>query len=89
MKHASLLGLVLALGLTAGALISPLIAQQQPATTCAVGENSNAVCAGNSVYFAGNTSGLDDGVWLIRINGDSGEISYRSGKKLVTLSEPK
>ena len=92
MKDKSLIGLVLALGITVGAFVSPLIAEQQTAaplqTTCVVGENSNAACSGNSIYFAGNTSGLDNGVWLIRINGDTGKISYRDGKKLITLSEP-
>jgi len=91
MKSITLIGLVLAFGLTAGALISPLLAQQQAPMptqpTCFVGEGSNAACSGNSIYFAGNTSGIDDGVWIVRIDGDTGKISYRNGKKLVTLSE--
>lgn len=91
MKSISVIGLVLAFGFVAGALISPLGAQQQPPMsgqpTCYVGEGSNAACSGSSVYFAGNTSGIDDGVWIVRIDGETGKISYRNGKKLVTLTE--
>jgi len=91
MKYITVIGPVLALGFAAGAFISPLRAQQQTPIpsqpTCFVGEGSNAACSGNSIYFAGNTSGIDDGVWVVRIDGETGKISYRNGKKLVTLSE--
>jgi len=91
MKSISVIGLVLVLGFALGAFISPLRAQQQSAipaqATCYVGEGSNAACSGSSIYFAGNTSGIDDGVWVVRVDGETGKISYRNGKKLVTLSE--
>jgi hypothetical protein len=89
MKQITLVGLPLAFGLIAGALISPLVAQQRgPSSTSSVGDNSSAVRSGNSIYFAGNTSGVDAGGWVFRINSETGQISYRDGKKLVALSEP-
>lgn len=92
MKQKSLIGLVLALGIIAGAFISPLNAQQQSAATneptCSVGEGSNAACSGKWILFAGNTSGVDSGSWVVRMNGETGEIWYKNGKKLVLLEEP-
>jgi len=83
---------VMAFGIIAGALISPLSAQQNTSgiqeSTCSVGEGSNAACSGKWIYFAGNTSGVDSGVWVVRMNGETGEVWYRNGKKLVLLEEP-
>jgi len=93
MKQTKIIGLIvlLAFGITAGALISPLLAQQQiaasPQTTCFVGESSNAACSGNWIYFAGNTSGLDSGAWLIRVNSETGQIWHKDGKRIVPLEE--
>ena len=91
MKQISLIALVLALGITAGASISPLLAQQQIAasrqTNCFVGENSNAACSGNWIYFAGNTSIVDEGAWVVGINGETGEIWYKDGRRLRMLEE--
>ncbi len=90
MKSKSVIALALASGTAAGALISPLFAQQEAVSsqpTCFVGEASSAACSGNAIYFAGNTSGLDDGVWIVRIDTQTGKIAYRNGKKLVTLNE--
>ena len=92
MKQSTLIGLILLLGFAGGAFLSPLVAQQQPAAGaqhfCAVGENSNAACVGRWVYFSGNTSNIDSGVWVVRVDGGTGEIAYRDGKKLVRLAEP-
>jgi hypothetical protein len=91
MKQSNLIGLALALGIVSGALISPLFAQQEaaasPQATCFVGENSSAACSGNWIYFSGNTSGLDSGAWVIRVNGETGEIAYKDGKRLVRLEQ--
>lgn len=92
MKKSSVIGLLLALGITTGALISPLLAQQEtaaaPQTSCFVGESSNAACSGNWIYFVGNTTAVDSGAWVVRMNSETGEIWYKNGKKLVLLSEP-
>ncbi len=90
MKQKAIIALLLTLGALAGALISPLNAQQQlPAVqTCSVAEGSNAACSGKWVYFAGNTSGVDSGAWVVRMNGETGEVWYKNGKKLVLLEEP-
>lgn len=91
MKQAILIGLVLVLGITAGALISPLFAQQQNSfarTGCYVGEGSGAACSGKWIYFAGNVSGVDSGAWVVRMDSDTGQIWYKNGKKLVLLSTP-
>ena len=93
MNKTIVLGVLLALGVAGGALISPLLADQHSAAgganqRCYIGENSNAACAGKFIYFVGNTSNLDSGVWVVRINGESGEIWYRDGRKLVLLREP-
>ena len=91
MKQKSLIGLALVVGIIAGALISPLNAQQKTAgneSTCFVGEGSDAACIGNWIYFAGNTSGVDDGAWVVRMNGETGQVWYKNGKKLVLLEEP-
>lgn len=92
MKQKVLTILILALGALAGAMISPLNAQQQATTaqpqTCSVAEGSNAACSGKWVYFAGNTSGVDSGAWVVRMNGETGEVWYKNGKRLVLLEEP-
>jgi len=82
---------LLSLAALGGALISPLNAQQQavpPQQTCSVAEGSNAACSGKWVYFAGNTSGVDSGAWVVRMNGETGEVWYKNGKRLVLLEEP-
>jgi hypothetical protein len=92
MKQKSALGVILAFGVIAGALVSPLNAQQQSAaaveSTCSVGEASNAACSGKWILFAGNTSGVDSGSWVVRMNGETGEVWYKNGKKFVLLEEP-
>ncbi|MGI9205424.1 MAG: hypothetical protein ACR2Q3_15525 [Woeseiaceae bacterium] len=92
MKQKVLTILLLALGALGGVLISPLNAQQQETPlqqTCSVAEGSNAACSGKWVYFAGNTSGVDSGAWVVRMNGETGEVWYKNGKRLVLLEEPK
>ncbi len=82
---------LLSLAALGGALISPLNAQQQAVPqqqTCSVAEGSNAACSGKWVYFAGNTSGVDSGAWVVRMNGETGEVWYKNGKRLVLLEEP-
>lgn len=83
--------LVLAFGVITGALVSPLLAQPQnndpQRVQCFVGEGSNAACSGSWIYFAGNTSALDSGAWLIGINSETGEIRYKDGKRIATLEE--
>ena len=92
MKRKTLLGLLIATGITIGATARPLFAQQEMAvsqqTTCHVGESSGAACSGKWIVFAGNTSGVDSGAWVVRMNGETGEIWYKNGKKLVLLEEP-
>ena len=91
MKQTSLIALVLALGISAGALISPLLAQQQIATSqqssCFIGENSNAACSGDWIYFAGNTSAIDSGAWVVGINSETREIWYKDGRRLTMVEE--
>ena len=86
MKTKGLVALVLTFGFGLGALISPLIAQQQSASqsqpTCMVGEYSNAACSGDWIYFAGNTSAVDNGAWLIGVNGNTGEVWVKDGRRL-------
>lgn len=85
-------GLLLTLALVVGVSVSPLFAQQQLAApkqiACSVGENSNAACAGKWIFFAGNTSPVDSGAWVLRIDIETGEIWYKNGKKLVQVAEP-
>ena len=92
MKRKTLIGFLLAFGITAGAIFSPLFAQQDTTVsqraTCHVGENSGAACSGKGIVFAGNTSGVDSGAWVVRMNSETGEIWYKNGKKLVLLEEP-
>ncbi len=90
MKQKALITLLLTVGALLGALISPLNAQQQTSAvqTCSVAEGSNAACSGKWVYFAGNTSCVDSGAWVVRMNGETGEVWYKNGKKLVLLEEP-
>lgn len=93
MKQQFLIGLVLILGIISGALVSPLLAQSQTAdskqNTCYVGEGSNAACGGKWIYFAGNTSNLDESAWVVRVNSETGEVWYKNGKKLLRLNEDK
>lgn len=91
MKQKSLMILLVAFGALVGALITPLNAQQQTAAntqTCSVAEGSNAACSGKWIYFAGNTSGVDSGAWVVRMNGETGAVWYKNGKRLVLLEEP-
>lgn len=93
MKQLVLIGLVLLLGTISGALISPLLAQSQdaasPRPACFVGENSNAACGGKWIFFAGNTSNLDESAWVVRIDSETGEIWYKNGKRLQLLQDSK
>lgn len=93
MKRLVQISVVLLLGLTSGALISPLLAESQaevsPQSTCFVGENSNAACGGKWIFFAGNTSNLDESAWVVRINSETGEIWYKDGKTLRLLGDRK
>ncbi len=85
----TLVGSPLAFGLIAGALASPLVAQQIGLfSACCVGENSGVGCSGDSICSAGNTSGLNTCVWVVRLDGETSQFAYQDGKKLATLSEP-
>jgi len=91
MKQLVLIGLVLVLGVISGIFFSPLLAQSQTVDaqqrSCYVGEGSNAACSGKWIYFAGNTATLDESAWVVRVNSETGEISYKDGNKLRTLVE--
>lgn len=91
MKHKIATGLLVTLGVVIATSVSPIFAQEENTTPnqihCSVGENSNAVCAGKWIFFAGNTSNIDSGVWVIRIDVESGAIWYKNGKKLVRVVE--
>jgi hypothetical protein len=91
MKQLVFISVVLALGLIAGIFFSPLLAQSQTVDsqqrTCYVGEGSNAACSGKWIYFAGNTATLDESAWVVRVNSETGEISYKDGNKLRSLVE--
>ena len=91
MKKIGLIGLVLALGILLGTSISPLRAQSPEAEPqaghCYVGESSGAACAGKWVFFAGNTHSLDESVWVLRINSETGEVWYKDGKKFQQVQE--
>jgi hypothetical protein len=93
MKQLGLIGLVLMLGIITGTFISPLLAQSQTVDsqrkTCIVGEASNAVCSGKWIYFVGNGDTLDEAVWVVRVNSETGEIWYKNGKKLQLVDEAK
>ncbi len=93
MKQLGLIGLVLVLGVISGAFISPLLAQSQKVDSqqnaCIVGEASNAVCSGKWIFFAGNGHSLDESVWVVRVNSDTGERWYKNGKKLQLVDEEK
>ena len=82
-----MIGLVLFLGTLIGISISPLLAQTQAGdsgqTRCYVGEGSNAACSGKWIFFAGNSGSLDESAWVVRVNGETGEISYKNGKRLL------
>lgn len=91
MKQLGLTGLVLVLGAILGTSIPPLMAQSQTPDpqqqTCIVGEASGAACSGKWIFFAGNSGTLDESVWVVRIDSETGEIWYRNGKKLQLVSE--
>ncbi|MGI9232943.1 MAG: hypothetical protein ACR2RD_04870 [Woeseiaceae bacterium] len=93
MKQKVMIGLFLMVGLICGLSISPLLAQSHAADqsqmTCFVGESSNAACGGKWIFFAGNTGGLDDTAWVVRVNSETGEIWYKNGKKLQLVKEAK
>lgn len=80
--------LTLAFGITVGAVVSPLFAQQQIERPCSVGEGSNAACSGNWIYFAGNTSAIDNGAWVVRINSETGQVWVRDGNDMELVREP-
>lgn len=92
MKQKIATGLLLTLTVVAVASVSPLLAQQQITTpkqiACSVGEGSNAACAGKWIFFAGNSSNIDSGAWVVRIDIETGAIWYKNGKKLVQVVEP-
>ena len=90
MKKIAVLTLALACLVLTGFLVSPLVAQPRSgsSTQCFVGEGSNAACSGRWIFFAGNTSAIDSGAWVVRIDGQTGTVWYRDGKKLVQLREP-
>ena len=87
MKQLVLVAFALVLGVISGALISPLLAQSSSSTpmACFVGEASNAACGGKWIYFAGNTSNLDESAWVVRVNSETGAIWYKDGKKMQLL----
>ena len=91
MKKLGLIGLVLALGILLGTSISPLRAQSQdaeaPQASCYVGESSSAACAGKWIFFSGNTHSLDESVWVVRINSETGEVWYKDGKRFQQVQE--
>jgi len=92
MKKIGLIGLVMALGILLGISISPLRAQSPEAEAqeghCSVGESSAAACAGKWVFFAGNTHSLDESLWILRIDSETGEVWYKDGKKFQQVQEP-
>ena len=89
MKKIGFTAIVLGFGWIAGALISPLLAQapvvESREATCFVGEASSAACSGDWIYFAGNTSGLDSGAWVVGINSETQEIWYKNGRRMNML----
>ena len=91
MKKIGLIGLVLALGILLGTTITPLRAQAPTADAaqadCYVGEGSGAACAGKWVFFAGNTHSLDESVWIVRIDTETGETWYKDGKSFQQVRE--
>jgi len=91
MKKYGLIGLVLVLGVILGTSISPLRAQtsaaEAEASDCYVGESSSAACAGKWIFFAGNTHSLDESVWVLRINSETGEVWYKDGKRFQQIQE--
>lgn len=92
MKKIGMIGLLLALGILLGTTISPLRAQSTESAAsaggCDVGESSNAACAGKWVFFAGNTHSLDESVWVLRIDTETGEAWYKDGKRFQQIQEP-
>ena len=89
MKQAITIGLVLLLGILFGVSISPLSAQTQSASaeqpTCYVGEGSGAACSGKWIVFAGNAGNLDEGAWIVRVNGETGEVWYKNGRRFQAV----
>ena len=86
-----MISIALVLGVVSGMYISPLLAQSQAADSrpmnCFVGEASNAACSGQWIYFAGNTGGLDESAWVVRVNSETGQIWYKNGKRLQLLKD--
>jgi hypothetical protein len=85
MKTIGLICLVLAFGIMCGISIRPLLAQSQtgsPERTCVVGEGSGAACSGKWIFFAGSAHTLDD-VWVVRVDGDTGQVWFKDGNKLT------
>lgn len=80
--------LVLAAGILLGTSITPLVAQQEQTPACDVGQGSGAACIGNWVVFAGNTSGIDNGAWVVRIDGRTGAVWMRDGNNMEQIREP-
>ncbi len=91
MNKLGLIGLILVLGIILGTFISPLSAQSQAEDsqqiTCFVGEASSAACSGKWIYFAGNANTLDESVWVVRVDSETGQVWYKNGKKLQLLRE--
>ena len=89
MKQAVTIGLILLLGILFGVSVSPLSAQTQSASSvqpsCYVGEGSGAACSGKWIVFAGNSSNLDEGAWVVRVNGETGEVWYKNGRRFQPL----
>ena len=92
MKKSIMISAFAVVALLGAVSVAPQIAQSQPAEpqqgTCMVGDNSSGVCAGKWVFFVGNNTALDDAAWVVRINGETGEVFYKNGKKFVRLQEP-
>jgi hypothetical protein len=80
--------LILALGIVLGAMITPIFAQQDQQRTCFVGEGSNAACSGDWIFFAGNTTAIDNGAWIVRIDARTGAVWLRDGNDMERLREP-
>jgi hypothetical protein len=80
--------LLISLGILLGITIRPLFAQQEATTNCDVGQGSSAACIGDWVIFSGNTSGIDNGAWVVRIDGRTGAVWMRDGNEMEQIREP-
>ena len=75
--------------LTAGGFAGVAQAETPAAQTsdCVVGENSRGACVGKWVFFVGNNQNLDEGVWVVRIDRETGEVWHKNGKWMVKLRD--